>query len=198
MGPVDQLPKVVVAADPVASRFLSATLEKWAYDVVTFRDGEGAWHAPRQAGPPVLAILDGMMPGLDGRELCQKIRAGPRLPSAYVILRTARDSREDLIEGLLARADDYIAEPFDASALKARLGVGVRVLRLQKAVAGRVNELENALTLIKQLQGLRPTCPYCKGFETTRTTGSGLKAMSADIQRPSSAMAFVPSASKES
>jgi DNA-binding response OmpR family regulator len=198
MGPVDQLPKVFVAADPVASRFLSATLEKWGYDVVTFRDGEGAWRAPRQAGPPVLAILDGMMPGLDGRELCQKIRAGSRLRSPYVILRTARDSGEDLIEGLLAGADDYIAGPFDASALKVRLGVGVRFLQLQQAVADCVNELENALTLSKQLQGLLPTCPYCKGFETTRTTGSRLKAMSADIQRPSSAMEFVPSASKGS
>jgi response regulator RpfG family c-di-GMP phosphodiesterase len=75
---------------------------------------------------------------------------------------TACDSREDLIEGLLAGADDYVAKPFDPRELRARLAVGMRVLGLQQALANRVNELESALAQIKTLQGLLPICSYCK------------------------------------
>jgi DNA-binding response OmpR family regulator len=163
MENIKELPKIFVAEDdPVFLRLLSATLAKWGYKVAAFREGEEAWQALQAAEPPVLAILDWMMPGMDGLEICQKIRAHSRTESAYVILLTARDNREDLIQGLQAGADDYIAKPFDNRALQARLGVGLRVLRLQKALAFRVEELEKALARVKQLQGLLPICSYCK------------------------------------
>jgi len=163
MEKVEKLPKILVAEDdPVARRFLSVTLAKWGYDVAAFGQGEEAWRALETAEPPVLAILDWMMPGMDGLDICQKIRADSRAHSAYVILLTARDNREDLIKGLQAGADDYIVKPFDNRTLHARLGVGLRVLRLQKVLADRVKELENALARVKQLQGLLPICSYCK------------------------------------
>ncbi len=159
----EKLTKVWVADDDAISRhLLTRTLAKWGYDVVPFSDGETAWQALEAAEPPVLVILDWVMPGLDGLEICRRVRSDPKTRSAYVILLTARNNREDLIEGLQAGADDFIPKPFDSRTLRARLGVGLRVLRLQKALSDRVKELETALERIKQLQGLLPICSYCK------------------------------------
>jgi response regulator RpfG family c-di-GMP phosphodiesterase len=83
-------------------------------------------------------------------------------------LLTARASREDKIQGLQAGADDYITKPFDPQELRARVQVGIRVLELQGALAQRVRELEEALSRVKQLQGLLPICSYCKKIRNDR------------------------------
>jgi DNA-binding response OmpR family regulator len=116
----------------------------------------------RQPDAPSLAILDWMMPGMDGAEVCLKARelAAGRL--LYTILLTAKGRKEDIVEGLTAGADDYIIKPFDRSELKARMNAGERVLRLQAELAVRVKELELALANVKLLQGLLPICCYCK------------------------------------
>ena len=80
----------------------------------------------------------------------------------YLILLTSRDSRADVVAGLNAGADDYLVKPFDPDELRARLQVGVRVLRLQERLADRVAELETAVSTVKRLQGLIPICSYCK------------------------------------
>jgi CheY-like chemotaxis protein len=111
---------------------------------------------------PTLAILDWMMPFMDGPDICRRVRA--ELPDAnmYLLLVTAREGRSDVIAGLDAGADDYIIKPFDPEELRARVAVGTRVLGLQHKLGERVTELEAALSNVKQLRGLLPICSYCK------------------------------------
>lgn len=141
---------------------LEATLQKWGYSTITAVDGSEAWRCLQSEDPPQLVVLDWMMPGLDGLEVCRKVRAGARTPLPYVILVTARESRADVVTGLNAGADDYMSKPFDHEELRARIGVGVRVVKLQQSLAARLVELEQALARVKQLQGLLPICSYCK------------------------------------
>ena len=80
----------------------------------------------------------------------------------YIILLTALGGRQNIIQGLQAGADDYITKPFDREELRARLEVGRRIVELQRSLAERVQQLEDALARVKQLQGLVPICSYCK------------------------------------
>src|SRR5262249_3973980 len=111
---------------------------------------------------PKLAILDWMMPELDGVDVCRTLRAEPSAEPTYIILLTAKAEKGDIVKGLEAGADDYLTKPFDRNELRARLQVGLRMLELQKNLADRVRELEAALSNVKQLQGLIPICSYCK------------------------------------
>ncbi len=155
--------KILIAEDdPVSRRVLEATLIKWGYDLMVARDGVEAWEAFQATPVPDLAILDWMMPGMDGVEVCRRVRALDQALPTYVILLTAKGGRENIVEGLQAGADDYITKPFDRDELHARLQVGMRVANLQRNLAQRVHELEEALSRVKQLQGLLPICAYCK------------------------------------
>lgn len=153
---------LIAEDDAVSRRVLEATLTKWGYEVVVTTDGQQALEALKQPDAPSLAVLDWMMPGLDGSEVCRRVRevAGNRL--LYVLLLTAKDRKEDIVEGLTAGADDYVVKPFDRAELKARLNVGERILQLQAELAARVKELELALSKVNLLQGLLPICCYCK------------------------------------
>ena len=153
---------LIAEDDAVSRRVLEATLAKWGYEIVVTTDGLQALEALTHPGAPSLAVLDWMMPGLDGSEVCRRARqaAGDRL--LYLILLTAKGRKEDIVEGLTAGADDYVVKPVDRSELKARINVGERILRLQTELATRVKELELALSKVKLLQGLLPICCYCK------------------------------------
>jgi response regulator RpfG family c-di-GMP phosphodiesterase len=109
-----------------------------------------------------MAILDWMMPGMDGPTICQRARTMPSAHAAYLILLTARIDSVDIVAGLDAGANDYVTKPFQPAELRARLRVGARVLDLQSRLANRVRELEIALKQVKQLRGLLPICMYCK------------------------------------
>ena len=155
--------RILVAEDDSASRALvERFLLRWGHDVVVATDGDEAWAALQQDDPPELALLDWMMPGMDGIEVCRRARADEQLRSLYIIMLTARTDREDLVQGLEAGADDYVTKPFEAGGLRARLGVGARVVALQRELKGRVRELELALSRVDQLHGLLPICCYCK------------------------------------
>src|SRR5581483_3809350 len=155
--------KILIAEDDAASRrLLQASLERWGYEVLTASDGAEAWQVLDVPSAPELAILDWMMPEIDGLEICRRVRAGSRGLPTYIILLTARGKREDIVLGLQGGADDYVTKPFDLEELRARLQVGVRIVQLQRALAIRVRELEDALKRVKQLQGLIPICCYCK------------------------------------
>ena len=155
--------KVLIAEDDLVSRrLLQATLHKWGYEVVVTGDGTSAWEVLQGRDPPPLAILDWMMPGLDGVQLCRNVRGTPTTTPPYLILLTARGHTEDIITGLQAGANDYVTKPFDREELRARVQVGVRIVELQQSLADRVNALEEALARVKQLQGLLPICSYCK------------------------------------
>jgi phosphoserine phosphatase RsbU/P len=148
--------------DPVSRRLLQLTLVNWHHEASVVNDGHEAWQMLQSETAPLLVILDWMMPGLDGLELCRRVRQMPTLPSIYMILLTSRGKREDIIEGLYAGADDYITKPFDVHELRARVQVGVRVLQLQIELARHIKELEIALTQVEQLEGYLPICSYCK------------------------------------
>jgi response regulator RpfG family c-di-GMP phosphodiesterase len=102
------------------------------------------------------------MPGLDGLEVCRKVRAHPAMGGFYLVIATVRQSLDDVLAGFEAGANDYITKPFHAQELRARLRVGRRVIELQAALASRVAQLQDALSRVKQLQGLLPICSYCK------------------------------------
>lgn len=155
--------RILIAEDDGMYRHvLQAMLGAWGYDVVAAVDGLEAWEVLRGEDCPALALLDWMMPGMDGPELCRRVRAVPVAVPVYLILLTAREAMEDLVAGLASGANDYVTEPFDQAELKARLEVGRNVVELQRNLVARVRELELALAQVKQLQGLLPICSYCK------------------------------------
>jgi diguanylate cyclase (GGDEF)-like protein len=124
--------RVLIADDDdVLRHILEATLAKWGYDVVVARNGLEAWRLLQGNDAPKLAILDWIMPGMDGVEVCREIRRGEDRPYIYVLLLTAKHKKEDVIAGLEAGADDYIAKPFDPQELRVRLRTGRRILDLQ-------------------------------------------------------------------
>jgi len=125
---------LVADDDQISLRLLEATLIKWGYDVITCRDGEEAWSELQKDDAPALVILDWMMPGLDGLDLCRRIRRLQSECYCYVILLTAKTEKEDLIEGLEAGADDYLTKPFNRQELQVRLRAGRRILELQHAL----------------------------------------------------------------
>ena len=137
-------------------------LERWGYETIVCEDGTTARDALHGDASPQLAILDWSMPGADGLTLCREIRAVDALSAMYVIMLTAHDTIDEMVEGLTGGADEYITKPFDWGVLRARLKTGARIVSLQQSLAARVNELQHALTMVKQLTGLLPICSYCK------------------------------------
>lgn len=141
---------------------LESVLKKWGYDVEAVENGLDACTALESVNAPLIAILDWNMPGLDGLEVCRRARELPKQQPPYIIMLTARVGGEDIVAALDAGADDYIVKPFNRAELRARLGVGLRMVRLQTSLAERVRDLELALSNVKRLQGLLPICSYCK------------------------------------
>jgi DNA-binding response OmpR family regulator len=157
--------RILIAEDePVSRRVLESTLDKWGYEVIVTCDGAQAWEALRRDDAPHLAVLDVMMPGMGGIEVCRRVRETPRDISPYLILLTSKSGKENVVLGLDAGANDYVAKPFDPEEMRARISVGLQMLELQKRLAQRVAELEDALSQVKQLQGLLPICSYCKSI----------------------------------
>ena len=107
-------------------------LTRWGYQAVIARSGTEAWRILEAENAPRLAILDWMMPGMDGVEICRRIRSANREPYIYILLLTARTESQDLIEGMDAGADDYLTKPFNAHELRVRLHAGHRILDLQE------------------------------------------------------------------
>jgi two-component system cell cycle response regulator len=124
--------KVLIAEDDMVSRrLLEAMLSRWGYEVVVTRDGLEAWHVLQTANTSLLAILDWIMPGIDGVEVCRRVRQRGQEPYIYLLLLTTKGRKENIIEGLEAGADDYLTKPFDPHELQVRLRAGKRIVTLQ-------------------------------------------------------------------
>jgi DNA-binding response OmpR family regulator len=161
--------KILIAEDDATSRaILKSMLLSWGHEVVEARDGNEAWKIFSKKNSPKMAILDWIMPGISGADLCRKLRARPSVSPLYLLLLTVRVDNADVVEGLEAGADDYIRKPYNKEELKARLGVGERVLKLETAQAERIAELEKAAAHIRKLQGLLPICMYCHKIRTDK------------------------------
>jgi PleD family two-component response regulator len=154
--------RILVAEDDNTSRLaLVAVLKRIGHEVSSVSNGDDAWTALQAPDAPRLAILDWMMPGLTGVEVCQRARNESGTGSKYLILLTSRSDKEDVIEGLDAGANDYVTKPFDEGELIARVRVGERVIDLEQQLRDRVSELEDAMAHIKFLQGILPICMFC-------------------------------------
>jgi DNA-binding response OmpR family regulator len=161
--------RVLIADDEATSRHLiQATLGGWGFEVLVAVDGCEALRVLQGPQGPEIAMLDWMMPGIDGLDVCRRMRASMPNALTYIILVTARGGLENVVRGLEAGADDYITKPFDPRELRARLHVGVRIVQLQTALMERFQELEDALKRVRQLQGLLPICCYCKKIRNDR------------------------------
>ena len=141
---------LIAEDDPVSREIISSRLTKWGYEAVLANDGVEAMAILRNNDAPSLAILDWMMPGMDGLEVCRRAREVEKV--IYLILVTARTDKQDVVAGLQAGADDYLIKPFDKDELHARILVGLRVIGLQAALGERVRELEAANSQIAKLK----------------------------------------------
>lgn len=139
--------KVLLADDDRLCRLvLQQWLQNWGYEVVTGADGDEAWQIMQQVDAPQLLILDWMMPGVEGLQLCQRVRQLGRLPYPYILLLTAKDHKEDIIRALDGGADDYLTKPCEMEELRARVGVGKRFIELQQELLHTQEELRYGAT----------------------------------------------------
>lgn len=132
---------LVAEDDPICRRVLQSQLPNWGFRVITAKDGLEAWEILQQDNAPDLLVLDWMMPGIDGPELCRKIRQKRHVIYPYILLVTGKDDTQDVVRGLEAGADDYLSKPFDSTELRARLQVGKRILALQHELIQAREEL---------------------------------------------------------
>jgi two-component system cell cycle response regulator len=135
---------LIAEDDPIFRRILESWFKKWDYEVAAVENGVGAWEVLQREDAPQLAILDWMMPGMDGIELCRRIRSRDQGVYRYVLLLTAKDDKQDVIAGLEAGADDYLTKPFDVDELRARVRAGKRILDLQAALIRAKDDLQFA------------------------------------------------------
>ena len=152
--------KVLVADDDaLIRRLLIALLNKLGHEAEVAENGQAAWKALDTETPPALAILDWVMPGMDGVEVCRRLRASPRKTRTYVLLLSARAEKQEVIAGLDAGADDYLVKPFDPMSLLARLRVAQRIIAYQNELQQNIGEMEELLqrhNLLGEMFGKKP------------------------------------------
>lgn len=156
-------PRVLLAEDErVTRRLMEGHITRFGYEVVSVDDGLAAWNVLSTDDAPALVVLDWGMPGLDGPEVCRRIRSRPGNAYTYMLLVTSRASKSDVVEGLSAGADDFVSKPIDPEELRARLRTGERIVQLERTLATQLKELQAALDHVQELQGMLPICIHCK------------------------------------
>jgi sigma-B regulation protein RsbU (phosphoserine phosphatase) len=155
--------KILIAEDDITSRsLLKVLLTKRGHEVVATENGAEAWQAMQRSDAPRLAILDWIMPEMDGLDVCRHIRGLETDRPPYIIVLTTKGEKADIVAGLEAGANDYLPKPYDPGELHARIDVGRRLIEMQTILAGKIEELRDALDHIKTLQGILPICSFCK------------------------------------
>lgn len=138
---------LLVEDSPVYRKLVGTHLENWGFKLVVANDGPDAWGLLQRADCPRLILLDWVLPGMDGIEICRKIRQAAKGPQySYIIILTGKDAKKDLLEAMQAGADDYLVKPFDELELKARLMVGKRILVLQEELVAAQESMRHAAT----------------------------------------------------
>jgi two-component system, cell cycle response regulator len=183
----DRRRRILLAEDnPIFQNVLRNMLKHWEYEVIVACDGKEAWNILCSADAPRLAILDWMMPGMDGVDVCRQVRAAAREPYIYIVLLTARTQAADVVQGMEAGADDYLTKPFAAPELRVRLRAGIRILDLQEQLmatreALRVQATHDALT------GLLNRAAILEALQTeldrAGRSGGAVSVMLGDIDR---------------
>ena len=155
--------KILIAEDDITSRsLLKVLLTKRGHQVVATENGAEALQVMQQPDAPPLAILDWLMPEMDGIDVCRRVRALETDRPPYIIMLTTKGEKTDIVAGLEAGADDYLPKPYDSGELHARIDVGRRLIDMQTILVGKIEELREALDHIKTLQGILPICSFCK------------------------------------
>lgn len=140
---------LIAEDDRTSRRIVETNLQKWGYDVLSAVDGNEAWEILVHDDTPKIALLDWMMPGIDGVEICRRFRQMKEQDSTYLILLTALNRKDNIVEGLSAGADDYITKPFDRDELRARLRVGQRVLDMHSVMKDQFRQLRESYARIE-------------------------------------------------
>lgn len=166
---------LIVEDDAVTRRALQAVIAGLGHEVAETCDGREAWEQV-QAGDFDVVVSDWLMPEMDGLELCRRIRALEDRPYCYVMLVTVRSDSADLVEGIMAGADEFVRKPWHADELVARFHAAERVVRLERDLAAKVQELEKALDEVKTLRGMLPICVYCKSIRTDSAAWEEIEA----------------------
>jgi CheY-like chemotaxis protein len=157
--------KLLLADDDATSRrVLRAILSASGYEVIEAEDGMQAWSILSSKDAPNLVLLDWMMPGLDGVDICRRLRARANDSYSYVLLITSKAEARDVVAGLEAGADDYLTKPCNPDELRCRVRAGERILLLKTELEKNIAELEEALAHVERLQGLLPICMHCKSI----------------------------------
>ena len=152
--------KILIAEDePMSRKMLEKLLVKWGYETLSVEDGNKAWRALQAEDGPQLALLDWMMPGMDGVEVARKVRADLSMRDRYIyiILITQKGSKEDIVTGIGAGSDDYIVKPFDPQELLVRIRAGQKLLELQTWLTAAKADLEAANSDLQREIGVRKT-----------------------------------------
>lgn len=136
----ETIPVVIAEDDPVSRKLVTTVVEMGGFRTIVTTDGDEAMTALRAQKRPCIAVVDWMMPGMDGAEICRRTRESER--SVYIIMVTARGAKKDTVEGIDHGADDYMVKPVDADELLARIRTGLRVMTAQEALTNRVQALE--------------------------------------------------------
>jgi DNA-binding response OmpR family regulator len=158
--------KILIADDGLTTRtMLYASLSKWGHEAVTAADGNEAWDIMQKKDAPKFLILDWMMPGMNGLELCRKLRSKQSKEAYYIILLTSKSNPQDIEEGLMAGADDFMSKPYDNNELYARINTGMRILELQAPLPIRQSNATRRVNTGLKLRTLQEEKP---GFENSR------------------------------
>jgi DNA-binding response OmpR family regulator len=155
--------RILIAEDDATSRMvLASILTGEGFEVTSAEDGGAAWQLLQLPDAPSLAIVDLMMPKLDGLELVRRVRALPNAVPPYLIIVSTKDDKADVVAGLGAGANDYLTKPYDPGELRARIEVGRQLIETRIALNEKVEELELALKEVRTLKGIVPICASCK------------------------------------
>lgn len=169
--------KLLIADDdPTTREMIGAFLAPGGFEVVEAVDGNAALAVLTAPDAPRVAVLDWVMPGLDGPEICRRIRQNASSQPPYIIILSGKDRAADIVAGLQAGADDYIKKPFGQDEFVARVQVGMRIVGLQTTLAERVRELEAAIAHVHQLQGILPICSSCKKVRNDRGSWQAIES----------------------